>query len=317
MDAIFAIDKPVGPTSHDVVARIRRAARLRRVGHAGTLDPLASGVLVVALGNATRLVEYLTADDKAYRAVMAFGSETATDDAEGDVTRTGPVDHLDATAITAALNGFRGTITQVPPSYSAISVGGERLHALARRGVAVEAPPRQVTIDAIDLVAWESPHATIDIACGKGTYVRSIARDLGAAVGSAAHLAGLRRTQSGTFRIDDAHALEAVEAALRDGTWPALAVDPAAALPRLPAIHLADGQLRDVVAGRPIEATITTAAASRLIDDVSGATDVAPRQPYARAIAADGRLVAILRRAAVSAKWHPEKVLAAATSTEG
>lgn len=313
MDAIFAIDKPVGPTSHDVVARIRRAARLRRVGHAGTLDPLASGVLVVALGNATRLVEYLTADDKAYRAVIAFGSETATDDAEGDVTRTGPVDHLDATAITAALDAFRGTITQVPPSYSAISVGGERLHALARRGVAVEAPPRQVTIDAIDLIAWEAPRATIDIACGKGTYVRSIARDLGVAVGSAAHLAGLRRTRSGTFRIEDAPALDVVEGALRDGTWPALAVDPATALPRLPAVRLAAGQLRDVAAGRPIEATITTAGSTSPPGDgpndlVGGSYTV-----HARAIAPDGRLVAILRRAAPNL-WHPEKVLAAATA---
>ena len=316
MDAIFAIDKPVGPTSHDVVARIRRAARLRRVGHAGTLDPLASGVLVVALGNATRLVEYLTADDKAYRAVIAFGSETATDDAEGEVTRTGPVDHLDATAITAALDAFRGTITQVPPSYSAISIGGERLHALARRGVAVEAPPRQVTIDAIDLIAWDAPRATIDIACGKGTYVRSIARDLGVAVGSAAHLAGLRRTQSGTFRIEDAPALEVVEDALRDGTWPAFAVDPATALPRLPAVHLAESQLRDVAAGRPIEATITTAAVTRPSADGREAAGGAPRPTYARAIAPDGRLVAILRRAAPNL-WHPEKVLAAATSTEG
>ena len=313
MDAIFAIDKPVGPTSHDVVARIRRAARLRRVGHAGTLDPLASGILVVALGNATRLVEYLTADDKAYRAVIDFGSETATDDAEGDVTRTGPVDHLDATAITAALDAFRGTITQVPPSYSAISVGGERLHALARRGVAVEAPPRQVTIDAIDLIAWEAPRATIDIACGKGTYVRSIARDLGVAVGSAAHLAGLRRTRSGTFRIEDAPALDVVEGALWDGTWPALAVDPATALPRLPAVRLAAGQLRDVAAGRPIEATITTAGSPSPLGDgpndlVGGSYTV-----HARAIAPDGRLVAILRRAAPNL-WHPEKVLAAATA---
>jgi tRNA pseudouridine55 synthase len=313
MDAIFAIDKPVGPTSHDVVARIRRAARLRRVGHAGTLDPLASGVLVVALGNATRLVEYLTADDKAYRAVIDFGSETATDDAEGDVTRTGPVDHLDATAITAALDAFRGTITQVPPSYSAISVGGERLHALARRGVAVEAPPRQVTIDAIDLIAWEAPRATIDIACGKGTYVRSIARDLGVAVGSAAHLAGLRRTRSGTFRIEDAPALDVVEGALWDGTWPALAVDPATALPRLPAVRLAAGQLRDVAAGRPIEATITTAGSPSPLGDgpndlVGGSYTV-----HARAIAPDGRLVAILHQAAPNL-WHPEKVLAAATA---
>jgi tRNA pseudouridine55 synthase len=313
MDAIFAIDKPVGPTSHDVVARIRRAARLRRVGHAGTLDPLASGVLVVTLGNATRLVEYLTADDKAYRAVIAFGSETATDDAEGDVTRTAPADHLGTLKISAALDAFRGTITQVPPSYSAVSVGGERLHALARRGVAVSAPPRQVTVDAIDLVGWDAPRATIDIACGKGTYVRSIARDLGTAVGSAAHLAGLRRTRSGTFRIEDAVALETIEASLRDGSWHEFAVDPATALPRFPAVRLAAGQLRDVTAGRPIEATITTAGNPSPTGDSPNDTPGVSRLVHARAIAPDGRLVAILRRAAPNL-WHPEKVLAAATT---
>jgi tRNA pseudouridine55 synthase len=311
MDAIFAIDKPVGPTSHDVVARIRRAARLRRVGHAGTLDPLASGVLVVALGNATRLVEYLTADDKAYRAVIAFGSETATDDAEGDVTRTAPAGHLNAATITAALDAFRGTITQVPPSYSAISVGGERLHAMARRGVAVEAPPRRVTIDAIDLVAWDAPRATIDIACGKGTYVRSIARDLGVAVGSAAHLANLRRTRSGTFRIDAASALEVVEAALRDGSWPSLAVEPATALPRLPAVRLAGDQVRDVAVGRPIEAmTPITSTTWPSNDDGQGCSSSSPGPTYARAIDPDGRLVAILRQAAPN-QWHPAKVLSA------
>lgn len=313
MDAIFAIDKPVGPTSHDVVARIRRAARLRRVGHAGTLDPLASGVLVVALGNATRLVEYLTADDKAYRTVIAFGSETATDDAEGEITRTAPADHLDEPTITAALDAFRGTITQIPPSYSAISVGGERLHALARRGVSVTAPPRQVTIDAIDLVEWDAPRATIDIACGKGTYVRSIARDLGTALGSAAHVAGLRRTRSGTFRIEEAAPLETIEAALRDETWHELAVDLANALPRLPAVRLADSQLRVVAAGRPIEASVTTAGSPSPPGDDPGAIVGSSHPVHARAIAPDGRLVAILRRAAPNL-WHPEKVLAAATS---
>lgn len=313
MDAIFAIDKPVGPTSHDVVARIRRAARLRRVGHAGTLDPLASGVLVVALGNATRLVEYLTADDKAYRTVIAFGSETATDDAEGEITRTAPADHLDEPTITAALDAFRGTITQIPPSYSAISVGGERLHALARRGVSVTAPPRQVTIDAIDLVEWDAPRATIDIACGKGTYVRSIARDLGTALGSAAHVAGLRRTRSGTFRIEEAAPLETIEAALRDETWHELAVDLANALPRLPAVRLADSQLRVVAAGRPIEASVTTAGSPSPPGDDPGDIVGSSHPVHARAIAPDGRLVAILRRAAPNL-WHPEKVLAAATS---
>ncbi len=300
MDAIFAIDKPVGPTSHDVVARVRRAAGQRRVGHAGTLDPLASGVLVVALGNATRLVEYLTADDKAYRAVIAFGTETSTDDAEGAPTRTADAAHVDGAAIAGAFGAFRGTIEQRPPAFSAISVGGERLHALARRGIAVVAPLRTVTIEAIDLISWDAPRATIDVTCGKGTYVRSIARDLGAAVGSAAHLAGLRRTRSGTFHIDNATPLDALEAALRDGTWQAMAIDMADAMPRLPLVRLDDRQVKDVSAGRPIDADADTRA------DGSGHATI-----HARGIAPDGRLVAILRPVGPH-RWHPEKVLAVA-----
>jgi tRNA pseudouridine55 synthase len=311
MDAIFAIDKPVGPTSHDVVARIRRAARMRRVGHAGTLDPLASGVLVIALGNATRLLEYLSADDKTYLAVIAFGAETATDDAEGEVTRTAPADHLSETKVSAALDAFRGTITQVPPSYSAISVGGQRLHALARRGVAAIAPPREVTIQSIQLIMWEASHATIDITCGKGTYIRSIARDLGIALDSAAHLVGLRRTRSGTFHIDDASPLEVVEVALQDGTWPTLAVNLTTALPRLPVVDLTEAQVRDIAAGRMIEATIST--------DVTPCRTTATADTLltasARAISPDGQLVAILRKAS-SNHWHPEKVLASANPAE-
>ena len=175
MDAIFAVDKPVGPTSHDVVARIRRASGQRRVGHAGTLDPLASGVLVIALGSATRLLEYLTSDDKTYVADVTFGITTRTYDREGDVvTRTDP-SGINATIVQAQLDRFRGTIEQRPPAFSAVSVNGKRMYDLARRGIEVDIPVRTVTIRSLTLDDWTPPAARFTVTCTKGTYIRSLA----------------------------------------------------------------------------------------------------------------------------------------------
>ncbi len=229
MNGIVVVDKPLGPTSFDVVARLRRVFSTREIGHCGTLDPLATGVLVVAVGSYTRLVRVLTADDKRYTATIGFGASTTTDDAEGDVVARAEDEELarlDEPAVRAALARFVGTLAQRPPAYSAVHVGGERAYKKARRGEAVEVAAREVVIHALTLTSLEPPgggrgaapplegarvrRAVVDVCCGKGTYVRALARDLGDALGVPAHLAALRRTASGAFTLADAVALDDV-----------------------------------------------------------------------------------------------------------
>ncbi len=209
MHGFLNIDKPAGMTSHDVVARVRRLARQKRVGHAGTLDPAATGVLVVALGAATRLVEYVQEDTrKRYVAMVQLGATTTTDDAEGEVLETRPVPALDAPTVEAVLAHFRGEIQQVPPMYSALHHDGKRLYELARAGITVEISSRTVVIHELLLLAVESTLVSLEIECSKGTYIRSLARDLGVALGCGAHLQHLRRTAVGTFGIDKAVPLD-------------------------------------------------------------------------------------------------------------
>jgi len=220
MDGILVLAKPPGPTSHDMVALVRRLSGTRRVGHGGTLDPFASGVLPIFLGRATRVVEYHLGAVKRYRATVCFGASSTTDDLEGELTPAGgPAP--DRRAVETALAGFRGSISQRPPAYSAIKVAGRRAYAMARGGEAPELAPRTVTIHELALLTWDGsdpvrPVATLDVVCSAGTYIRALARDLGAAVGSAAYLGALMRTASGTFRLADAMGLDVVrEAAAR------------------------------------------------------------------------------------------------------
>ncbi len=308
MDAIFAVDKPVGPTSHDVVARIRRASGQRRVGHAGTLDPLASGVLVIALGTATRLLEYLTSDDKTYVADVTFGVTTLTYDREGDVVaRTDPVG-IDAMVVEAQLDRFRGTIQQRPPAFSAVSVNGTRMYDLARRGSEVEIPVRTVTISSLSLDNWTPPTARLSVTCTKGTYIRSLAHDIGNATGVGAHLSGLRRTRSGRFGIDEAPALEDLLEALRQRAWHRFETSPETAVDHLPTIHLSPVQARDIDQGRPVLASVSS---------LVNATNLDGRPIRARALDPEGRLAAIL--IAVPARpdfWRPEKVFHAAQTSQ-
>lgn len=216
LDGILVVAKPTGPTSHDVVALVRRLAATRRVGHGGTLDPFASGVLPVFLGHATRVVEYHLGDRKAYRATICFGASSTTDDLEGELTPVGPSPSRDA--VEAALPGFLGEISQQPPAYSAVKVAGRRAYAMARAGESVDLAPRTVTIHRLDLISWEAdeperPVAVIDIECSAGTYVRALARDLGAVLGSGAYLGALVRIASGPFTLAEATPLETIRAA--------------------------------------------------------------------------------------------------------
>jgi len=221
LDGILIVAKPAGPTSHDIVALVRRLAATKRVGHGGTLDPFASGVLPLFLGHGTRVVEYHLGDRKAYLATVCFGAASTTDDLEGELTpATGPAPTREA--VEAALPGLTGTISQRPPAYSAIKVAGRRAYALARAGETVELASREVTIHSLDLVSWDEtdpdrPIAVLDVVCSAGTYIRALARDLGGALGSAAYLGALTRTASGPFTLDAATPLDEIRAAAADG----------------------------------------------------------------------------------------------------
>jgi tRNA pseudouridine55 synthase len=288
VDGVLVCDKPAGMTSHDVVARVRRLAGQRRVGHGGTLDPPATGVLVLALGRATRLLPFLPTEPKRYLATIAFGAETDTLDAAGTVTATADAAGLDEPGLRAAMAGFVGPQEQVPPMVSAIKVAGERLYAKARRGEQVERAPRPIVIHDLDLLALERgerPLATIAVACSGGTYVRSLAADLGRALGTLAHLASLRRTAVGRFAEADAHPLDDLAG---PGRLAAAVLDPAAAMG--PAA---------VRALTPTEAAAL--AAGRTLDPTGRGDPVA-------AVGPDGRLVAVIQDSAGRAR--PKVVLA-------
>jgi tRNA pseudouridine55 synthase len=204
VDGILNIDKPTGWTSHDVVAFVRRKLDARRVGHAGTLDPFATGVLLICLGHATRVAEYLTASEKTYHAVAELGVTTDTYDVDGSVQGRAPIRPLSEDDLRRALGAFQGEIEQIPPVYSALKRDGVPAHRRARRGEQVEMPPRMVRIHEIRLLEWRPPHLAFSVTCDAGTYIRSIAHDLGARLGCGATLVALTRTRSGPFRVEDA-----------------------------------------------------------------------------------------------------------------
>jgi len=207
-DGLLVLDKPSGWTSHDVVSRTRRLARTRKVGHAGTLDPMATGVLVLGIGRATRLLGYLTLTDKAYTATVRLGVTTVTDDAEGDVLERSDASGLDDAAIEVALTPLRGAIRQVPSSVSAIKVDGVRSYTRVRAGQDVVLPSRDVTVSRLQVVARRGDELDVVVECTSGTYVRALARDLGAALGVGGHLTSLRRTRVGPFGLSVARSLE-------------------------------------------------------------------------------------------------------------
>jgi tRNA pseudouridine55 synthase len=219
---ILLVDKPGGMTSHDVVARARRALSVRRVGHAGTLDPMATGLLLLGVGSATRLLGYLGGHDKTYEATIRFGETTVTDDREGELLATVPAGHLDDDAVRTALTAQTGPLLQVPSSVSAVKVAGRRSYERVRAGETVELEPRPVTVHRLEVHRIERPTSDlidvdVTVECTAGTYIRAIARDAGAALGVGGHLTALRRTASGPFRIADAAAVEDAAAGLLAG----------------------------------------------------------------------------------------------------
>ncbi|MFO7576188.1 MAG: tRNA pseudouridine(55) synthase TruB [Pelovirga sp.] len=212
MHGLLLIDKPAGVTSHDVVQKIRRICATRKVGHAGTLDPLATGVLVVAVGDATKILQFLFTDEKSYRAVFKLGETTDTYDAQGTVLLRRPLPLLDEGTLETACQSFRGEISQLPPMYSALKSNGVPLYRLARQGKEIAREPRQIRITRLQVIAVAPPEVTIEVDCSKGTYIRSLVHDLGEQLGCGAHLTALRRLRSGRFGIDQCYSLAALAA---------------------------------------------------------------------------------------------------------
>lgn len=222
--------KPPGMTSHDVVARVRRLTRVKRSGHGGTLDPLAEGVLPMALGQACRLIDYLPSD-KTYYAEILFGKTTATDDLEGEVLSEKEASHITETDVRAAIEQFRGEIKQHPPVYSAIRIDGQRLYDLARQGKAPDkAPERTVTVHTFELISFQSPVASVRVHCSKGTYIRSLARDLGEVLGTGACLSKLVREKAGRMDIGDSLTLDRIKEQIEKDDWQSLFTDLTTAL---------------------------------------------------------------------------------------
>ena len=288
------LNKPLRLTSHDAVARVRQLLRERgqkhvKVGHAGTLDPLATGVLVICLGAATRLSEYVMNHDKTYRASIILGVETETYDAEGAIVETLDASRVSRADVETALSAYLGEIAQIPPMYSAIKQGGKKLYDLARAGQVVEREPRPVTIHAITVESFESikpktPTVVCEIKCSAGTYIRSLAHDLGASLGVGAHLTGLERIASGAFAVGEAVTLEQL-AAVED--WSLLLTAPLDALVGMPQLPLSESEWVEINHGRVIPAP-----------------DVNTGQIAIGTL--DRQLRAILR--ADSGQWHPHKV---------
>ncbi|URR36334.1 tRNA pseudouridine(55) synthase TruB [Thermosynechococcus sp. HN-54] len=248
MFGFLNLNKPPGCTSHDCINELRRRLRLKRIGHGGTLDPMATGVLPIALGAATRLLPYLS-DRKAYIGTVRFGITTTTDDITGNICQEQAASHLTLEAIEEQLRKFIGKIEQYPPAYSAIQVDGQRLYTLARAGEVVSVPPRIVEVYSIDVLNWQAgryPELTLRITCGGGTYIRALARDLGAALGVGGTLAALQRIESGGLRIAESHSLESIS----PEHLPLLS--PQAVLRHLRWLELNEAQLKDWYHGRAV-----------------------------------------------------------------
>lgn len=288
-EGVLRIDKPEGPTSHDVVAMTRRALRTRRIGHTGTLDPFASGLLLLCLGRATRIAEYLTGLPKTYLASIRLGVSTDTDDRTGEIVRRSDASRdpseLD---VRRALEAQTGTLRQLPPVYSAKKVGGERMYAAARRGEELERTPVEVTVHRLELLSYEPPDLRVEVECSSGTYIRAIARDVGEALGVGGHLTELRRTAVGSHRVEDAIPVERLddEHAVRAALLP-----PAEALDHLPRLTISAQDAKRISHGGAI-----------------AAPEGAPSGGVVALVSDGGELLAIAERRAL--ELRPRKVLA-------
>ena len=290
ISGVLVIDKPIGMTSHDVVNAVRFGTGIRRAGHTGTLDPRASGVLVILVGPAVRLSEYVSASDKRYQAIIRMGASTDTFDADGRFTQqsTSPFE-VTETQFEATLKQFVGEIEQTPPPYSAVKVRGRRAYDMARKGEEVELAPRKINVYHLEVLEWAPPEVVVDVHCSSGTYVRSLANDMGNALGCGGYLVGLRRTKSGRFSLRDATPLRKLQEAFRAGNWYQYLIPAAEAISDWPVLELSEEQVDLVRHGHRIPADT---------DDAK----------LARGVSLDGELVALLEYVPEAHQWQPKKV---------
>ncbi len=284
LQGLLLIDKPQGPTSHDIISQLRRITGIRRIGHAGTLDPLATGLLLVAVGRATRLLEYLQDQPKRYEAAVRLGQRTDTFDAQGRVLAEKTV-KADALEIEQALAQFRGPIQQFAPAYSAVKRDGVPLYKLARQGLDIERPSRDVIIYSLELIAWDAPTVHLDIACSAGTYIRTIADDLGAALGCGGHISALRRTSIGSFSAADALSPDD----LQNSSWADYLLPMESAVGHLPRVDFSSQAARQLLLGQQAPGTGTLAEGTP-----------------ARAFNEDSRFLGIVLAAGQA--WQPHKM---------
>lgn len=295
ISGVLVVDKPVGMTSHDVVQIIRRGTDIRRAGHTGTLDPRASGVLVVLVGPAVRLSEYVSASDKRYQAIIRMGTSTDTYDAEGTFTREEDASVIDITEeqFETELKKFEGEIEQVPPPYSAVKVQGRKAYEMARKGEEVELEPRKIQVHHLEILEWASPEVVVDVHCSSGTYIRSLANDLGEVLGCGAYLVGLRRTKNGRFTLRDAVPLRKLKEAFEAGDWYQYLIPAAESLADWDSVELNPDEVEAVRHGHRVKA----------------APDSKPG--LARGISMAGELIALLQLEdgeEGDLEWQPKKV---------
>ena len=298
VDGILNIDKPYGITSMELVRTIKRASRLKRVGHGGTLDPIATGVVAVCLGQATRFMEYIVDGTKEYEAVIELGATTDTYDAMGEVTGRRDSASVTLADVERALESFRGVIDQVPPMYSALKKQGKRLYELARAGIEVEREPRRVEIHSVELVEWTPPLVTARVSCGRGFYMRSLAYDLGELLGCGGHLKNLVRLRSGIFKLSDSIPLADAARMFEEDTWQEALHAPDAVLHEMGAA-IVSKRLEEIMRhGQPLPANVR----------LSGSES----QSRCRAYGVDGGFVGTLVFDASAAQWRPDKVFSLA-----
>jgi len=288
ISGVLVVDKPVGMTSHEVVQIIRRGTNIRRAGHTGTLDPRASGVLVTLVGPAVRLSEYVSASDKRYQAIIRLGTSTDTYDSDGQVLQTNPMD-ITEEQFESELKQFVGEIEQTPPPYSAVKLQGRPAYEKAREGEEVELQPRIIHVYSLDILEWAPPEVTVDIHCSSGTYVRSLAYELGQRLGCGAMLTGLRRTQSGRFTLKDAIPLRKLIESFDTHTWYKYVIPAAEALGEWKALTLNNEQVEAIRHGHRIQGE------GKAGEMVRGVTE-------------QGELVALLEFDATSSEFQPRKV---------
>ena len=294
ISGVLVIDKPTGMTSHDVVNIVRRGTGIRRAGHTGTLDPRASGVLVILVGTAVRLSEYISASDKRYQAIIRMGTATDTYDAEGAFTRDEVTVDVTEEQFEAELKKFEGEVEQTPPAYSAVKINGRKAYEMARKGEEVEIEPRMIQVHHLEVLEWATPEVVVDVHCSSGTYIRSLANDLGEVLGCGAYLVGLRRTKNGRFSLRDAVPLRKLKEAFEAGDWYKHLIPAAESLSDWPSVVLSPDEVETLRHGQRVKVDA---------DD--------PEDEMVRGISEADELVALMKRVEGedgAFEWQPKKV---------